>query len=238
MKAKLLFFALFLAASSLIAGPKLEIIGGNTYDWGDVKASNEGLTTTVKLKNVGDGVLEISNVKPSCGCTTAPIDKDKLQPGETASIDVTFKPGTSSGPKTKTIRISSNDSQSPNVIYRLKANVVKNIDVGPKSFFNFSEVAVGNSVDSKLTVTNHSKRPVTFSDYKVEGDQNVTINLTKPITLKPNESFDVVSTITPDKVGYSNFKVTMTTSDPDTPQLVISGYARAQKNPLLNSGSN
>ncbi len=75
----------------LFAQPKIEIVGGDTYDWGTVKRTDDPLRAKIKIKNVGTEVLKITEVKPGCGCTTAPLDKNELKPGEEASLDVTLR---------------------------------------------------------------------------------------------------------------------------------------------------
>ena len=79
---------LIIAGASAMAQGKVEIVGGDRYDWGKVAAGE--LKATIVVKNAGTGVLNISHVQPSCGCTSSPIDKSMLQPGETGSISVTL----------------------------------------------------------------------------------------------------------------------------------------------------
>jgi hypothetical protein len=236
MKLNLLLSVLIFGVVSIFAAPKIEVVGGITQDWGDVKPSSEALKHTVTLKNVGDEPLNISGVKPSCGCTTAPIDKDILKPGETASIDVSFKAGTSTGPKTKTIRITSNDPSKPILTYRLKANVVKDLSVGPSRYFNFSEMEVGKKAESKVTITNNGGKSVTLSDFVITPNI-VQTNLTKPVTLKPGEKVDVTAWLTPEKAGYTSIRLTMKTDNPDDPKLTIQGYGTAKESAVFRSNS-
>lgn len=236
MRLPLLLASALFSVLSLFAGPKIEIVGGNTQDWGDVKPSNDPLTHTVTLKNIGDEPLIISGVKPSCGCTTAPIDKDNLKPGETASIDVSFKAGKSTGSKTKTIRITSNDPTNPTVIYRLKANVVKDLMVGPGPYMNFSNLEVGKKAETEVFIQNNGKKTVTLSNFTTF-PESMKINLTKPVTLAPGEKVDVKAWYTPDKAGYTTVRIEMNTSHPDDPQLVITGYGTAKESPIFQSGS-
>src|SRR5437667_12794840 len=63
---------------------KIEIVGGDTYNWGNVQPGE--LKATIQVKNTGQGDLKITDVHPGCGCTvTSPIDKNPLKPGETGS---------------------------------------------------------------------------------------------------------------------------------------------------------
>src|SRR5262249_11195804 len=69
-------------------GPKMEI-AEPTFDFGKVPAGpmiNHAFTFT----NTGDQVLEIKDVRPSCGCTTAGEWDHQVQPGKQGSIPVRF----------------------------------------------------------------------------------------------------------------------------------------------------
>lgn len=76
------------AAASAMAQGKVEVVGGDSYNWGKVAPGR--LKATIVVRNAGTGPLKISHVQPSCGCTSSPIDRNLLQPGETGSISVTL----------------------------------------------------------------------------------------------------------------------------------------------------
>ena len=85
MKTLCSFFVLTFCLSGLvIAQPQMEIIGGDTYNWGKVKPGKNPLKATILVRNIGNEELHITQVRPGCGCTTAPLDKDKLKQGDTA----------------------------------------------------------------------------------------------------------------------------------------------------------
>lgn len=228
--------SVFLVASMAYAGPKLEIIGGNTQDWGKVTPKDSPLKTKVKLKNVGDELLIITNVKPSCGCTTAPLDKDKLKPGEVATIDVSFNVGSRAGVNSKTIRISTNDPANSTVIYRLSADVQKSISMEP-SYFAFNQMEVGKEATSKVTVKNTSSKTITFSDFR-KSPSDMSINMSGKKTLKPGESMNIIAKITPSTPGYINCWVKMKTTSDDDPEVSISGYGSVKESPIFNNSTN
>ena len=66
-----------------------------------------------KIKNEGKDSLIIQRVRPSCGCTTAPLKKDKLAPKESTDLLVTFNSGRYTRLVKKGIYITSNDSLYP-----------------------------------------------------------------------------------------------------------------------------
>jgi hypothetical protein len=74
------------------AQPKIEVSGGERiadgfeYDFGSTEVGQE-FNHEFQIKNVGDGLLELTKGTASCmTCTSAVIDNDKLKPGETATF--------------------------------------------------------------------------------------------------------------------------------------------------------
>jgi hypothetical protein len=69
---------------------------------------------TFKVKNIGEDTLIIVRVRPGCGCTMAPLSKDRLAPDETADLEVIFDPEKiRKGETSKNIQIISNDPTKP-----------------------------------------------------------------------------------------------------------------------------
>lgn len=225
------FIALSLVA---ISQPKMEIIGGVEHNWGKVKPSDSPLKHTIKIKNSGNEQLVIRNVKPSCGCTTAPLDKDKLQPGETANIDVKMNIGNRAGKTLKTITISSNDPKNSMVVYKLNADVKKSITIEPVRYFAFNQMEVGKEESASVTIKNTGDEAVTISDFSVKPD-DLKINLKGKKTLKPGESVKLTAKITPTKPGYLNCNVSFVTTSKEDPKVSISGYGSVKESPIFNN---
>src|SRR5438128_1467584 len=76
--------------------PQLTIVGGDTVNWGKIGPGT--LTRALTIKNTGGDTLKISNVKPSCGCTTAPLTHNTLPPGDTATINISIDMKNHNGP--------------------------------------------------------------------------------------------------------------------------------------------
>lgn len=226
----LVFFVPFL----LFAQPKIEIVGGDSYDWGTVKPTQDPLKAKVKIKNVGNEVLKITEVKPGCGCTTAPLDKTELKPGEEAALDVTLRIAGFSGNVVKSVRISSNDPANPNKYLYLKANVFYPISITPTSYFAFNEMIVGQEATAKVTLKNNTNESITISDVQVV-PENLNVNLPKKLTLKAGESYDIIAKVIPDKKGYFNCTIKMKTNNPDQKEIVIPGYGNVKESQLFNN---
>lgn len=224
----------FLAVTSVYAQPKIEVVGGDVVDWKDVKPKDNPLNTEVSIKNVGSEKLVISEVKPTCGCTTAPLDKYELNPGEVAKMKVTLNVGTSSGKVHKTIRISSNDPANSMKVVSLKANIIRPIEITPTTYFTFDKMTVGSESSNKLFLKNNTGTDIVLSDFTVE-PANLKINFKGKQVLKPNEKVEFTASVTPQKSGYFNGFVKMKTTDPDTKELEIRCYGNVVESPIFNS---
>ncbi len=65
------------------------------------------------VENKGQDTLIITKVKPTCGCTIAPVSNDKVPPGGTAYVAATFNTQKFNGRVEKWIYIESNDPINP-----------------------------------------------------------------------------------------------------------------------------
>jgi rhodanese-related sulfurtransferase len=118
----LLLFGLFLSLAAW-AGPKLWV-SEQVYDFGEVK---EGVLVvhTFLLKNVGDAVLTFTRAPGvSCGCTSAPLPKTTLEPGESVPLEVRFETTGYGGHRTiKYVYVYSDDPEAPQVNLALQGYV-------------------------------------------------------------------------------------------------------------------
>ncbi len=103
--------------------PKLELIT-KQYDFGDVE---EGKIVETKLifKNSGNDILEIKDVKTSCGCTAVVLSSKKLKPGETGSLKIELDTSNRFGKMIRTVTLLSNDSENANQTITLSVNILK-----------------------------------------------------------------------------------------------------------------
>ncbi len=227
---KALIILAILGTNSLLAQPKLEIIGGDTYNWGTVKPTDNPLKAKIVIKNSGNEILKIDEIRPGCSCTSSPITKNEINPGDTASMNVTltFSHGND---VVKSIKISSNDSDnSPKYLF-LKAKVYYPVLITPYQYFAFNECEVGKPKDSKLTIVNNSNNSLTLSDF-VADPKVISINVMGKKILAPGEKFDLIATVKPIKSGLLNGVVKFKTSDPEMKDVSIQVYGRVNESPI------
>ena len=88
-------------------------------------------TCEFKFTNTGQGPLKITNVKSTCGCTVAQLEKKEYAPGESGTVKVTYTAPNTTTATQKSIYVSSNDNANPNVRLTIKAEVVQIIQALP-----------------------------------------------------------------------------------------------------------
>ncbi len=231
-------FSIIFAAITLFAfgfacaEPKLEIVGGTTYDWGKVTPKQNPLKTEIKFKNTGGDSLKIKEVRPGCGCTNAPLDKYNLAPGEETILRVTLNVGSNSGDVTKLIRVTTNEVQNPETTIYLKANVVREISISP-NYVTFPEMTIGIETKSNpVKITNASKSDVVLSGF--QGSSNaIRIGAKNDVTLKPGETYDLFVFVKPEKKGAFNGSISFKTTHPDFSIIDIQCYGSVKESAIF-----
>ena len=95
------------------------------HDFGNI---NEGdvVNHSFVISNNGGDLLKIIDVRASCGCTAASPDKKELKPGESTNISVSFNSKGRKGPQTKTVTVTTNDTEKPTLSLNIKCNIIAN----------------------------------------------------------------------------------------------------------------
>lgn len=222
---KLLVFSMVLVAGaiSLFAQPKLEIENQGSIDWGKVNANLGKVNYKLHFYNKGNELLRIKSVKPGCGCTTAPISKDSIVPGDEATLDVTLNIGSYSGVVTKSIVVESNDPTTPTSMITLKVDVFKVVSIFP-TFLSFNNMYLNKPTEAKTIITNNSKNPIKVTEIVVSPN-NMKLSVKPGDVIPPNgNSLEVMAVATPNNIGSFRANIVIKTDSPDMPQIEVGGW--------------
>jgi len=88
-----------------------------------------------KYKNTGEKPIKIVSVHPSCGCTTAALAKDVVDPNESGEITATFHIGDRFGVQQKTIGVVTDDKPGQVTVLKLKATIPQLLQISPTFLF-------------------------------------------------------------------------------------------------------
>jgi uncharacterized cupredoxin-like copper-binding protein len=133
MMRKIIFFLLIffcavtsrsLAQDTAVTAKEKDSQDKYTWDFGYVR-QGQILKHDFILKNDSNKPLVIKSVNTSCGCTASKAKKEKLSPGETTDIEVSFKSKGYSGEVTQYIYVYTDNLDNQIIRFIIKANVVK-----------------------------------------------------------------------------------------------------------------
>jgi hypothetical protein len=145
-------------------GPKPKIeIANKIQDFGTVSKGDK-IKATFEVQNVGTAPLEISQVRPTCGCTVAEKPAHPIAPGASDKIVADVDTAAFTGPISKVVVVFSNDPTNPQMGLVIKADVKAFIEVLPRPLILFRSVLQGEAATEKLTLVSADG-----SEFKVEG---------------------------------------------------------------------
>ena len=102
-------------------------LSATDFDLGTVP-NNRPVSEVFQVRNVGQGVLEITGVSTSCGCTTAEVDVRSLAPGDATALTVTYDPQVHEGETGDFLRVvyvRSTDPDTPEASLTIRVTVVE-----------------------------------------------------------------------------------------------------------------
>ena len=103
--------------------PKQVVVNETVHDFKTIKEKDGKATAVFTFTNNTDKPVVITNVKPSCGCTTPEWTKEPIAPGKQGQVNATYDPAGRPGPFDKSIAVeTSGDPASFSL--RIKGNVV------------------------------------------------------------------------------------------------------------------
>jgi hypothetical protein len=194
------------------------------FDFGKVNGGEMARHNFV-FTNTGSSMLEITDVRPGCGCTTAGAWDKTVEPGKTGMIPLQFNSTGFSGTVTKTATVTCNDPSQSNVVLQLKSTVWKAIDVMPAmAIFNVSSEIQTNETRVVRIVSN-LEEPVELSDLQCTN----RLFQTELKTVRPGKEFELsITAVPPFPSTPVNAAVTLKTSSTKMPTISASAYLMVQ----------
>jgi hypothetical protein len=193
--------------------PRIQLLT-REHDFGTVKEEGGPQTYNFIVTNTGDSALVITNVVPSCGCTTPGWTKSPIPPRGQGKITATYDPAGRPGAFSKTLTVHSNANPEMEVLV-IKGDVtpkVKTVEdlfqfpVGPVRFesnqIQFLAIKKNEKKIRVMPLINTSAATVKVEFENVP--QYITIKAS-PETLKPGQKGLVEATYDATKnTGWGN----------------------------------
>ncbi|MEI6566367.1 MAG: DUF1573 domain-containing protein [Verrucomicrobiota bacterium] len=193
------------------------------FDFGKVKMGDL-VKHTFYFTNIGSGILNLSNVQPSCGCTAAGDWTRQVEPGKTGIIPVQFNSANFNGQVHKTVTVTSSDPIQPAVMLQINGTIWRPIDINPQfAILNIPSDGPANS--SIVRVINNTDEPLTV--FPPESN-NPKLTATLHTNIPGKEYQFVISAVPPLTSGNFQGQITAKTSSTNMPLLTVTAWANVQ----------
>ena len=125
----LALFALVSWVVAPLAAQPRAVVRTFTIDAGMIERGTMS-ETVFTIANEGDEPLELTEVKPACGCTIVDYDK-VIAPGASGRVVATLNTKGLRGATAKTVRVFTNDASNAQIDLVIKANVRAYVEAEP-----------------------------------------------------------------------------------------------------------
>ena len=203
------------ALNTSSANPVIEV-DEHTHDVGVFRATGaaQSIQHTYTIKNEGDSVLNIDNVKTSCGCTTAKLASNTLAPGESVPLIATMNLSGRKGKTQKSITISSNDPKTPFLKLVLAVDVQRDVQVSPPHVNFRYDAKTKVARDGNVTVVFNGDVPRQITQFDTNA---LTFCTLSSKVVRPGFEYQLTLTFDPAAVTNAERKTVTLTSHTDHP---------------------
>ena len=151
------------------------------YDFGDIGPGTKNLCE-FKFTNTGDGLLKITKVTKTCGCTPYTLQRTEYAPGESGTLKVRYNAGRRPGSTKKKLFVHSNDKASPKVELTIKSRIAQKVEYEPKRL-NLS-LKQENAGVPEITLRSLDNKPFSIKQFKstancITADVNSSVKSTE-----------------------------------------------------------
>jgi len=170
-----------------------------------------------KYENKGNAPIHIKAVRPSCGCTTAALQKNDVAPGEKGEIVATFNIGDRTGVQMKTVTVETDDPTMPQTVLKFTATIAQLLELRPTFVFwqanepaqaktIVAQAAKGTTVKNLEVTSSSGEFTTKVEPSKTAGEFKIEIqpkDTSKPL----NASITIKPDVTPAKIYSASARV-------------------------------
>jgi len=156
------------------------------HDFGEISPSTNQ-QCEFKFTNTGSGILKITNISRTCGCTVHTLAKKQYAPGESGTLKVRYYAGKYPGTVNKHLTVSSNDKKNPKVTLAIQATIVPKVKYEPQRLSLLLKKE--NAGCPEITLTSIDNKPFSISRFmstanSITADIDPSVQATK-FVLRP-----------------------------------------------------
>lgn len=226
MKRWLLVLVMLLCSVTYgFAAPQLEVENLN-YSFDEI-LQGDRVEHIFRFRNAGDEILEVGNVRSSCGCTAALLSAKRIAPGDMGELRVTFDSTRFKGGISKTVTIETNDPRKKKVSFGIHGNVKAELMLEPERV-SWGKVKADTPMNSTVKITNLGTETIALQAPQVTTPA-ISADLSA-LQIAPGEQVELrISAKFPEQKNRLGGYVIIATDYQKVPQLRVSVSARLSK---------
>jgi hypothetical protein len=166
----------------------------NTEQTLTAKPLDKVIVAKFRFTNVGTTSLKITDLQPSCGCTTALLKKNEYAPGESGEIEAKFKFDGRVGRQEKWIVVTTDWVPPQPTILRFSVNIPEAITIHPELVWwrvgdqlnpKTVRIAVPDDIPTKVVSVQADNTAVKLELREIRPGKELEVKVTPTTTSQP-----------------------------------------------------
>ncbi|MEO2019713.1 MAG: DUF1573 domain-containing protein [Fuerstiella sp.] len=220
---------LVIAADGASADPwAQQMVAAKKIDFGVIATGSEA-KKLIQVKNVYPGVVHISSVSTTCGCSAATTGKQTLQPGESTYVEVQMNTQKFSRRKDSNLIIVFDSPRFAELRIPISAYIRTDVVISP-GLLDFGEVQNGSEGTAVVDIAYAGRADWNIVDIKF-GNKDIKATLSAPQHSAGLVRFRLTLTLSGNaNVGRIRDRVTIITNDRTNPYvpLMVDGHVASE----------
>jgi hypothetical protein len=156
-----------------------------------------------RFSNVGTSPVKITDLRPSCGCTTALLEKKEYAPGESGEIDAKFKFDGRVGHQEKWIIVTTDWVPPQPTILRFTVSIPESITIQPQLVLwrvgdqpkpKTVRIAIPDEVPAKVVSVQADNAAVKLELHEIRPGKELEVKVTPTTTSQPESATLLIRT--------------------------------------------
>jgi len=167
------------------------------------KPLDKVIVAKFRFTNVGTTSLKITDLRPSCGCTTALLEKKEYAPGESGEIEAKFKFDGRRGHQEKWIVVTTDWVPPQPTILRFAVNIPEAITIQPELVVwrvgdqlkpKMVRIAVPDEIPAKVVSVQADNAAVKIELREIRPGKELEVKVTPTSTSQPGSATLLIRT--------------------------------------------
>lgn len=209
-------------------------LSADRWDIGKTNAT-QTITKQFVLRNSSNDTIRVTDIRPTCGCVDAALERTTLRPNDEVTVTVTMDPSSRRGAGQTNVRISTDDNRPPKMIritYDVQRPEGPRLALEPMSQ-HLGLMLPGQSLATTVHLSNTGTEILTIETLAALPSEWAwqTPAPTFPLELPAGESLQLTMLVTPDAVhGLYQKAIGFVSNDPSQRRhfFAISAYVSSR----------